>query len=119
MKKIFYLTRRAFLDIQKIYEYSQENWGKIKANEYVENIYKNFDKISNTIELSELRKNRSNPFLMYPSDKHYIVYEPFKDGIIIITVINQVRNIENIMQEFGSSFYNEIEYLKTTLKNRQ
>ena len=113
----FYLTSRSFQDIQKIYEYSLQNWGEIKADEYVEIFYKKFDKLSNNTQLGELRKNRSTPFLMYPSGKHYIVYEPFKDSIIIITVINQVRNIENILQEFGSTFYKEIEALKLELKN--
>lgn len=113
-----YLTRRAFQDIQKIYEYSIQNWGENKADEYVENFYKIFDKIANNIKLGELRENRSTPFLMYPSGKHYIIYEPFKDGIIIITVLNQVRNIENILQEFGSTFYREIDALKLELKNK-
>lgn len=108
----FYFTRRALQDIQSIYEYSLQNWGELKANEYVEDFYKVFDKLANNVHFGELRKNRSIPFLMYPSGKHYIVYEPFKDGIIIITLLHQIRNIENILQEFGSTFYNEIELLK-------
>ena len=111
----FYLTRRALLDIQDIYNYSLQNWGENKADEYVSNLYSDFNKVANKEELGELRKNRSAPFLMYPSGKHYIVYEPFKDGIIIITVLNQVRNIENIIQEFGFNFYNEIESLKSSI----
>lgn len=113
--KSFYLTKRAFTDIKKIYEYSQGKWGKNKADEYMKALYSNFNKITNSIELGELRKNRCIPFLMYPSGRHYIVYEPFKEGVIIITLIHQVRNIENIIQEFGSTFYNEIEELKANI----
>lgn len=114
----FYLTRRAFLDIQKIYNYSQENWGINKTDEYLSDLYKVFNKISSNTGLGELRKNRSTPFLMYPCRSHYIIYEPFSKGIIILTVINQVRNIENIVQEFGSTFYNEIEALKSEPENK-
>jgi toxin ParE1/3/4 len=114
----FYFTRRALLDIQNIYSYSIENWGEDKADEYVSNLYKDFNKITNKIELGELRKERSNPFLMFPSGRHYIIYEPFKDGIIIITLLHQMRNIKNIIQEFGSTFYNEIQELKINIKNK-
>jgi plasmid stabilization system protein ParE len=108
----FYLTRRAFLDIQKIYDYTTEHWGDAKAESYVSKLYEDFQIIANNIELGKHRQERSDPFLMYPSGKHFIVYEPYKDGIIIITILHQMRNIETIVQEFGSTFYNEIEALK-------
>jgi toxin ParE1/3/4 len=111
----FYLTRRAFTDIQKIYAYSQTQWGESKADQYIANIYKAFNKLANISNPGELRKTRSTPFLMYPCDRHYIVYETFNDGIIIITILHQVRNIENIIQEFGSTFFDEIESLKTDI----
>lgn len=114
----FYLTKRALQNLEEIYNYSLENWGENKADEYLSLIYNNFNKIANNANLGELRKKRSTPFLMFPSGKHYIVYEPFKDGIIIITVLHQVRNIESIVQEFGSSFYNEIEELKSQLESK-
>lgn len=112
----FYITRRAFLDLKGIYDYTIQQWGENKSNEYISNLYNDFEKIANNIELGELRKNRSEPFLMYPSGKHYVVYEAYKDGIIIITVLHQVRNIENIIQEFGSVFYREIQELKLKLE---
>ncbi|MEW5822623.1 MAG: type II toxin-antitoxin system RelE/ParE family toxin [Cyanobacteriota bacterium] len=108
----FYLTRRAFLDIQKIYAYTTEHWGDAQAESYVSKFYEDFQKIADNIDLGKRRQERSDPFLMYPSGKHYIVYEPYKDGIIIITILHQMRNIETILQEFGSIFCNEIEALK-------
>ncbi len=115
----FYLVRRAFLDIQEIYDYSFERWGESTADQYIDNLYKTFEKISKTPELGDLRKSRSIPFLMFPAEKHYVVYEPFQDGIILITLLHQVRDIENIIQEFGSGFYDEISLLKNEmLKNK-
>lgn len=108
----FYLTRRAFVDIQTIYDYTQKNWSESKADEYVSKLYEDFQKVANNADLGKLRKERSEPFLMYPSGRHYIVYEPYKDGIIVITVLHQVRNIETIIQEFGSTFCSEIDALK-------
>lgn len=108
----FYLTRRAFLDIQNIYDFTSEHWGDAQAESYVSTLYEDFQKIAYNIDLGKPRLERSDPFLMYPSGKHYIVYEPYKDGVIIITILHQMRNIETIIQEFGSTFYNEIEALK-------
>lgn len=108
----FYLTRRAFLDIQKIYAYTTEHWGDTQAESYVSKLYEDFQKVADKVELGKIRLERSDPFLMYPSGKHFIAYEPYKDGIIIITILHQMRNIETIVQEFGSTFYNEIEALK-------
>jgi len=115
MSKRFHLTKRAFEDIKNIFTYSGENWGEAQAKKYINALYSDFKKISDKTELGNSRKYRYEPFLMYPSGRHYIVYELFKDSIIIITVINQVRNIENIMIEFGSSFRIEIEELKAAL----
>jgi len=111
----YYLTRRAFLDIQTIYDYTLKNWSESKADEYVSKFYEDFKKVANNVNLGKLRKERSEPFLIYPSGKHYIIYETYKDGIIVITILHQMRNIETIIQEFGSTFYNEIEELKTLL----
>lgn len=111
----FYLTRRALLDIRVVYDYSLRHWGENRADEYVSSLYKDFNRVANNANLGKLRKNRSTPFLMYPSGRHYIVYEPFKDGIVVITVLHQVRNIESIMQEFGSIFENEINALKSEI----
>ena len=113
--RYFHLTRRAFLDIQNIFDYTTEHWGYAQAESYVSKLYEDFQKIADKIELGKLRKERSDPFLMYPSGKHYIVYEPYKDGIIIITILHQVRNIEIIIQELGSTFHNEIEALKAQI----
>lgn len=103
-------------NLEEIYSYSLKNWGENKADEYLGVLYSSFDRIADNINLGQSRKNRSMLFLIYPTGKHYIIYEPFKDGIIIITVLHQVRNIENIIHEFGSVFYNEIEELKLALK---
>lgn len=113
--KNFYLTRRAFSDLQQIYDYTTEHWGDSQAEYYVVRLYEDFQKIAHNIEPGKFRQERSVPFLMYPSGRHYIVYEPYKGGIIIITILNQVKNIETIIQEFGLTFYNEIKYLKTQI----
>lgn len=109
MSNNFYFTKTAFSDLNDIFEYSTKNWGEPQAKKYISALYFDFQKIANDTGISNLRKYRSEPFLMYPSNKHYVIYKPIDGGIIIITVINQVRNIEGIMLEFGSKFQNEIE----------
>ncbi len=115
MNSNFYLTKRALLDIKYIFKYTFDNWSENQAKQYIKELYSSFQKLAATQDLGNLRKYRCEPFLMYPANKHYVIYEPFNDGIIIITITNQVRNIENIVIEFGSTFQNEIEELKNNL----
>lgn len=49
------------------------------------------------------------PFLMYPSGRHFIIYKKVHEKIIIVTILHQVRNIENILFELSEQVTSEIE----------
>ncbi len=108
----YLLTRRAILDLENIYNHSSEMWGENVADDYLKTIYNAFDQIAKNPELGQRRKKRSFPFLMVPANKHFIVYDTFSKGIIIITLLHQVRNIEQIIQSLPNSLLNEIKNLK-------
>ena len=104
----FYFTPRSYLNIEEIYHLSKISWGPKTADQYIEGLYKTFAIIAKNPELGNLRKLRSEPFLIYPSRKHFIVYERISHGIVIITILHQARNIERIIRDFGSDFAEEI-----------
>lgn len=111
----FHLTRRAFMDIDDIYETSVMCWGENVAKHYIGDLYQNFKQIANKSELGELRKARSVPFLMSPARKHFVIYEKYKNDIIVVTVLHKVRDIEGIIRKLGPSFKEEIKQLKKRL----
>lgn len=111
----YFLTRRAILDLQNIYIRSVENWGEDIADKYIEALYLSFQRIAENPQLGQARLNRSWPFLMVLAKKHYVIYDTFPKGIIIVTLLHQVRNIERILEEFSPSFVPEITALKRQL----
>lgn len=111
----YFITRRAVLDLQDIYSHSVNKWGEKVADEYLEAVYRVFDQLSKNPELGRLRQKRSGPFLIYPAKKHFVIYDTFPKGIIIVTLLHQVRQIENIIENLGPSFITEITSLKKQL----
>lgn len=114
----YFLTHRAAFDLQDIYIRSIENWGESVADEYITALYDAFKLIAENPELGKTRTKRSKPFLMVAAKKHFVVYDTFPKGIIIVTLLHQVRNIESIIEESGPSFISEIETLKKQLHER-
>lgn len=108
----YYLTLRAASDLRSIQKYSIEKWGKSVAEIYINDLYKGFQNAANNPDLGALRQDRSIPFLMIPVREHFIIFEPFQDGIIILTVLHQVRDIEGIITSFETKFLKDIERLK-------
>ena len=108
----YFITRRAALDLQEIYGHSVERWGERVADEYLETVYRVFAQLTDSPELGKLRQKRSSPFLMYPAGNHFVIYDTFPKGIIILTLLHQVRKIESIIENLGPSFIYEITFLK-------
>lgn len=82
------------------------------AERYVADIYAAMHKAAAHPEIGQLRQQRSAPFLMVPARHHFVVYELTPEGIVVLTIQHQVRNIETLIAEFTPSFLAEIELLK-------
>ncbi len=108
----YFLTRRAILDLEDIYDHSLEKWGEKVADHYIEALYEVFDQITKNSELGKRKQKRSHPFLMVSAKKHFVIYDVFPKGVIILTLLHQVRDIENIIRKLDSSFIKEINDLK-------
>lgn len=111
----FHLTRRAFLDLEKIYRYSLENWGEHIAQSYMSELYNAFQKSADRPETGLLRQHRSHPYLMLPAGKHYAVYEVLGDDIVIVTIIHSKRDIETIIHKLGTTLADKVRQLKKQL----
>ena len=110
--QVFYLTRRAALDLRDIYDRSRREWGEATASRYIADIYASMSKAAVNPDAGLLRKHRSAPFLMVPARKHFVVYDRIADGIAVLAVMYQVRDIESLISNLSPSFIEEIEKLK-------
>lgn len=102
----FFLTKTALKDMKNIYDYSLKEWGEVQASKYLESLYDDFKLLANNKNLGKQKYNL--PFFIYPSCRHSIVYQPHQNGIFVITVLNQLRDIEGFLREFGKELENEI-----------
>lgn len=108
----FYLTRQTARDLRDIHARSVANWGEERADAYLAEIYAVFAKVAAAPELGRLRAQRSAPFLMVPAGRHFVVYDQAAEGVIVLTVLHQARDVERIIAELGPSFLLEIAALR-------
>lgn len=62
--------------------------------------------------MRRLRQHRSAPFLMVPARQHFVIYDLVPQGIVVLTIQHQVRDIETLIAEFTPAFHAEVERLK-------
>ena len=115
----YFTTRNAAADLRDIYHRSVEQWGERVADEYLDAVYRVFERLAKNPELGQVRRKRSSPFLMYPAKQHFVIYDVSPQGIIIVALLHQVRNIESIIANLGPSFVLEIVALKNQLDQRR
>ena len=107
-----HLTRHAARDLRDIHARSVATWGKVRADRYLADIYVVFGRIAANPALGRLRAHRSAPFLMVPAEGHFVIYDRTNDGVVVLTVLHQVRDIERIIAAMGPEFLAEIEALR-------
>ncbi len=108
----FFLTRTAALDLRDIHARSLREWGKETADGYVADLYAVMRKIVVNPELGRLRQQRSAPFLMVPARQHFLIYDALPEGVAILTILHQVRDIEALIGALTPAFHIEVERLK-------
>jgi plasmid stabilization system protein ParE len=105
----YYLTRRAARDLKHIHQYSLEKWGTAVAKIYIQDLYTALGKAAELPQVGGLRAHRSAPFRMLPAREHFIVFEPFQEGILALTILHQVRDVESVIASLEVEFVREIE----------
>jgi toxin ParE1/3/4 len=108
----FHLTRHAARDLRDIHARSVVTWGKPRADQYLADIYAVCGRIAANPALGRLRAHRSAPFLMVAAGRHFVIYDRTDDGVVVLTVLQQVRDIERIIADMGPEFLMEIEALR-------
>lgn len=108
----FLLTRNAALDLRRIHTRSRREWGEDGADQYVADLYAVMGIAAANPEKGRLRRYRSAPFLMIPARQHFVIYDLVPQGIAVLTVQHQMRDIESLIADLTPAFHAEIEQLK-------
>lgn len=108
----FLLTRNAALDLRRIHTRSRREWGDNVADQYLADLYAVMRFVAANPDKGRLRQFRSAPFLMVPARKHFVIYDLVPQGIAVLTVQHQVRDIESLIADLTPAFSAEVEWLK-------
>lgn len=108
----FLLTRNAALDLRRIYTRSRRDWGDDVADRYLSDLYAVMGVAAANPEKGRLRQYRSTPFLMVPARQHFVIYDLVSQGIAVLTVQHQVRDIESLIADLTPAFHAEVERLE-------
>lgn len=108
----FFLTRRAALDLRSIHAHSRREWGEDVAGHYLADLYAAMRRAAVDPRAGHLRRYRSAPFLMIPAQRHFVVYDTIPQGIVVLTVQHQVRDLEALIAALSPTFHAEVERLQ-------
>ncbi len=108
----FLLTRNAALDLRRIHARSVREWGEDAADQYIADLYAAMGVAAANPQKGRLRQYRSAPFLMVPARRHFVIYDLVPQGIAVLAIPHQVRDIETLIAELTPAFVTEVERLK-------
>jgi plasmid stabilization system protein ParE len=108
----FLLTRNAALDLRRIHALFRREWGNDVADRYLVDLYAAMGGAAVNPERGRVRQHRSAPFLMVPARQHFVIYDLVPQGIAVLTVQHQVRDIETLIAELTPAFHAEVARLK-------
>lgn len=107
----FLLTRNAALNLRCIYTRSRREWGDDVADQYLADLYAVMGVAAANPEKGRLRQYRSAPFLMVPARQHFVIYDLVPQGIAVLTVQHQLRDIESLIADLTPAFHADVERL--------
>lgn len=105
-------TRNAALDLRRIYTQSRRAWGDDVADRCLADLYAVMGVVAADQEKGRLRQYRSAPFLMVVAGQHFVIYNLVPQGIAVLTVQHQVRDIGALIADLTPAFHAEVERLK-------
>ena len=108
----FLLTRNAALDLRRIHARSRREWGEDLADQYITDLYAAMGVAAANPQKGRLRHYRSAPFLMIAARQHFVIYDLVPQGIAVLAIEHQVRDIETLSAELTPAFVTEVERLK-------
>ena len=82
------------------------------ADRYLADLYAAMGDAAANPGKGRLRQRRSAPFLMVPAQRHFVIYDLVPQGIAVLTVQHQERDIETLIAELTPAFHAEVERLK-------
>lgn len=88
------LSDNAVNDLKDIWLYTKNRWGVKKADEYVRNLYKQFELLVLNPKKGRERLGFNDDYRSFPMDKHVIFYCLKESEIYVVRVLHQSMDVE-------------------------
>ena len=118
MKVRILLTDHFYDELDKIIEFSTNEWGSNKAKEYVEDIDDALKLIRENPDVLSTRETISPNFNSYLVNKHWLICHRSNETIIVLTILHTSRNVIDHLTEFEPNLIQEIKTLAHRLNEK-
>ena len=88
----FVLSRRAESDLDEIWDYSAERWGREQANKYVEALRESIRRVALDPSRGHSVTVGARRYHRYGSGSHMIFYRMKDQGVHIVRILHQSMN---------------------------
>lgn len=113
------LTGRALRDIQTIFDYSVERWGKQIAEKYLDDLEAGLQRLKEHPDLLKPEPDFHSALMFYRVNKHLLVCDVRAQAIVVLTVVHASMDIPSRLGELQPSLAAEIEILHRKLQAGQ
>ncbi len=86
---VFEVHEKAVSDLEGIFDYSAEQFGFARAEQYIVDIEQTFKELAANPELGRRFDPDSNHYFQYPVESHCIFYAPTDKGVEIFRVLHK------------------------------
>lgn len=90
----YFLSTDADEDIQDIYLYSVDTWGKDRARSYVFGLFEAFETISRNPRMGRPRPDLGDEIRSLPHASHIVFFTEWQGEIAILRVLHGNRDVE-------------------------
>jgi toxin ParE1/3/4 len=83
------LGRKAEEDLSDVFAYSVGQWGIKRADAYLKSLQEVIDMLPDLAKFGKNRPHVPHGYLIYPAEKHFLVYKISKKDIFVARIVHQ------------------------------
>lgn len=95
MNRRYQLRQHAKDDLEQIWLYSAENWGKAQADRYLSQLFHSLNQLAQNPALGVKREDVRAGYFSFSVLQHRVFYLPNDTGIDVIAIIHQRMDVKS------------------------
>lgn len=112
------LTSRALRDLEAIYDYSVERWGKRVADRYLDDLQQALDRLQAKPNLLRSEEDFHPAFRFYLVNKHVLACDVAPGSIVVLAILHASMDIPSRLAKLQPMLAEEVEMLHRRLRKK-